>query len=275
MRVTRLPLVSILVLASSLGLMACADAPERLHSRFDSSTVSNSGYSQGAGAETNGNGDSIATTSGSGSTTPTPSAPAPTPLPAPSTTPATSKPGTSTPVVTTPNPSLPLPSTIPAPTPTPTPMPSTIPAPTTPLPTADKLCYKADAFICQIEQIIVAETNKLRSNGALTQSMESSFVSRQWSQIQADRGDIGHEGFPAERKKALTAEFPTAKWNFFAENVAMLQNNGTDASKIAKQFIDMWWNSAGHKANMIGNYKNIGVGVAKKGNAYYATQIFH
>lgn len=169
----------------------------------------------------------------------------------------------SKPVVTLPNPSPNLPS------------PSQTPTPIPPGEAGDPLCYKGDAFACAIEQIIVAETNKLRSNGALLQSAESSFVVRLWSKTQADVGSISHDGFPAERKKVLKAEFPNANWSFFAENVAMLQSGGSDASKIAQQFVEMWWKSPGHKANMIGNYKKIGVGVSKKGNSYYATQIFH
>ncbi|RYZ59303.1 MAG: CAP domain-containing protein [Proteobacteria bacterium] len=160
---------------------------------------------------------------------------------------------------------------------TPTQTPTSNPTPTVPTPAepvVDALCYKADAFICEIEKIIVIETNKHRST-ALIHNKESSWVSRQWSDAQAKLGQISHDGFPAARKAALTAEFPTAKWSFYAENVAMNQSTGTDAAKIAKAFVEMWWNSAGHKANILGNYKSIGVGVSKKGNSYYATQIFY
>lgn len=172
---------------------------------------------------------------------------------------------TKDPVVVTPaTPSTP---TVPA-----TPTPPTTPVPTEPV--VDALCYKTDAFICEIEKIIVSETNKHRTT-ALIHNKESSWVSRQWSDAQAAKGEISHDGFPAARKAALTAEFPTAKWSFYAENVAMNQSSGSDASKIAKAFVEMWWNSAGHKANILGNYKSIGVGVSKKGNSYYATQIFY
>jgi uncharacterized protein YkwD len=150
--------------------------------------------------------------------------------------------------------------------------PPVVPDPSTPA--VDTLCYKADAFLCEIEKIIVEETNRHRSS-ALAQNKESCWVARQWSDAQAAKGQISHDGFPAARRAALTAEFPAAKWNFYAENVAMSQSSSLDASKIAKAFVEMWWNSAGHKENMLGNYKNIGVGVSKIGNSYYATQIFY
>ncbi len=104
---------------------------------------------------------------------------------------------------------------------------------------------------------------------------ESVTLSNLADSLMADKGQISHDGFPQDRKRALTAEFPSATWNFYAENVAMLSNSGTDATKIAEQFVEMWWKSPGHKANMVGNHKKIGVGVSKVGNKYYATQIFH
>lgn len=140
-----------------------------------------------------------------------------------------------------------------------------------------KSCYKGDTFTCQVEATIVSETNLVRgsSRKALVHDYESSFVARTWSEEQADAGNISHDGFPYERKKVLTAEFPNASWGFFAENVAMMSNRETDAVVIGKKFVEMWKNSSGHLTNMLGNYTYLGVGVTKVGNNVYATQIFH
>ena len=135
-------------------------------------------------------------------------------------------------------------------------------------------CYKAEAEICAIEAEIVRLTNTYRT-AALIQNFASSFVARDWSNSQAKAGQISHEGFPAARKKVLLAEFPDAKWSFSAENVAMLQSNETDGNQIAQQLVTMWYNSEGHRINMLGNYRSIGVGVTKLNNSYYATQIFY
>lgn len=135
-------------------------------------------------------------------------------------------------------------------------------------------CYKGDEFVCAVEAAIVAEMNTLRST-PLPQSAEVSFIARQWSIEQANRNKIGHDGFPAVRQSALAAEFPNVKLRFRAENVAMTGGSTADAAKLAKTFVTMWYNSEGHRKNMLGNHKGIGVGVSRNGRNAYATQIFY
>ncbi|RYZ58927.1 MAG: CAP domain-containing protein [Proteobacteria bacterium] len=134
-------------------------------------------------------------------------------------------------------------------------------------------CYKGDVWTCAVEAAIVKETNLLRSK-ALTQSFEDSYVARAWSISQAEVGRISHDGFPEDRTELLKTTFQ-AEWGVFAENVAMAQTLDTDPAKVGKQFVQMWNGSAGHKANMLGNYTYIGAGVTRVGNSIYATQIFH
>ncbi len=136
-------------------------------------------------------------------------------------------------------------------------------------------CYKADDFTCKVEAAIVAQTNALRSS-PLVQSFESSFVARDWSEKQAKANAISHDGFPAARQQLLKAEFPKASWGFFAENVAMFGGgDNSDPEAVAKKFVTMWYNSEGHRKNMLGNYGHIGAGVYQSGNNFYATQIFY
>lgn len=140
-------------------------------------------------------------------------------------------------------------------------------------------CYKADPFICEIEKAILKQTNEYRATkgkDALAYGPKMSFVSRAWSQSQANRGFIGHAGFPSSRYKVFAEEFAgQPKISMSAENVAYSGSSSKDAERVAKMFADMWWGSSGHKANMLGRYKTLGVGVYKKGSGtYYATQIF-
>jgi len=135
-------------------------------------------------------------------------------------------------------------------------------------------CYKGDTWTCMVEAALVKETNLLR-NKPLVQDFESSYVARQWSASQAESGALSHEGFPDQRRELLTEAFPGQSWTFYAENVAMTQASNPDANAIAKQFVTMWRNSEGHRRNMMGNYRYVGVGVARVGNSFYATQIFH
>lgn len=136
-------------------------------------------------------------------------------------------------------------------------------------------CYKGDDWTCQVEAEIVRLTNELRSE-PLQQVYEDSYVVRLWSEEQAAAKTISHDGFPTARRAALKAEFPYATWGFRAENVAM---NGRGAksspTEVAQTLVTMWENSEGHRKNMLGPYKSIGVGVATDGSAVYATQIFH
>lgn len=76
---------------------------------------------------------------------------------------------------------------------------------------------------------------------------------------------FGHDGF-MQRQQAAHKFLPSV--NAFAENVAYGATSG-------KEVVKGWRNSSGHRRNMLGKYKYIGIGVAKdkKGTLYY-TQVF-
>ncbi|MCX6693272.1 MAG: CAP domain-containing protein [Methanomicrobiales archaeon] len=50
-------------------------------------------------------------------------------------------------------------------------------------------------------------------------------------------------------------------WTACAENIACGVPNSGTAVQIARQFVTMWWNSPGHRANILGSYNRLGVGV--------------
>jgi uncharacterized protein YkwD len=140
-------------------------------------------------------------------------------------------------------------------------------------------CYKAEPEICAIEKKIVELTNEYRSRSGLqplTFAPKISFAARDWSQKQANMGGIGHAGFPASRRTVLANEFgANQKFSLSAENVAMFSYRFNSTDAVAGEFAKMWWNSSGHRRNMLGNYPMLGVGVVKtQRGAYYATQIF-
>ncbi|NML23700.1 CAP domain-containing protein [Pseudoflavitalea sp. G-6-1-2] len=76
---------------------------------------------------------------------------------------------------------------------------------------------------------------------------------------------FGHGGFNI-RSKIVTSKIPGT--NAVAENVAY-------GSTSAKEVVDGWIASTGHRKNIEGNYKYTGIGVArdKKGDLFF-TQIF-
>ena len=144
-------------------------------------------------------------------------------------------------------------------------------------------CYKADEFVCKVERLIGEKTNKYReSRGLQPLALDSkiAFVSRDWSQKMSRSGFISHSGFPSSRVSVYRQEFNTSR-SLRGENVAMsgrVSGSSLDdaaAERIAQEFAVMWWNSSGHRANMLGRFKSLGVGVHKTSRgSWYATQIF-
>ncbi len=171
------------------------------------------------------------------------------------------------------------PSGYPSPTPSTTgqPTPTVITTPT------NTDCYKGTPFICKIERLITDKTNAYRAGKGLkplVHDAKISFVSRDWSAKQGQKNNISHSGFPEARSRVYQQEFSVER-EFYGENVAMSGGIGgssqsdAEAESIAQEFAVMWWNSPGHRANMLGSYDNIGVGVAvTNGGDWYATQIF-
>lgn len=76
---------------------------------------------------------------------------------------------------------------------------------------------------------------------------------------------FGHTGF---EKRSAKANKEIKGMHRFAENVAY-------GASTAKEVVTLWKNSPGHRRNMLGPYKYIGIGIAKdrKGRIYY-TQVF-
>lgn len=152
-------------------------------------------------------------------------------------------------------------------------------------PAQNSECYKGDAFFCKVEQIISEKTNKYRAGRGLQPlklDSKISFVARDWSQKQSSSGSISHRGFPSSRASVYRSEFGRSQ-NISGENVAYTsgvsgssRRDDAAAEAIAEEFAVMWWNSSGHRRNMLGSFSSIGVGLAQRSNgAWYATQIFN
>jgi uncharacterized protein YkwD len=119
-----------------------------------------------------------------------------------------------------------------------------------------------------IDDEVLRYTNEFRrSNGlpALLMQNELNKIALAHSQDMASgRRGFGHGGFD-KREKEIERDF---KCKAVAENVAFGQNSG-------REVVTAWKNSNGHRHNMLGNYRLIGVGTARdrEGQIYF-TEIF-
>ena len=116
---------------------------------------------------------------------------------------------------------------------------------------------------------VLNQTNKFRKSKGLPVLIineELNAIAQKHSANMA-RGKVGfgHGGFDKRNNMASKVIIPLNK---FAENVAVGASSG-------KEVVTMWKNSSGHRRNMLGRYKYIGIGTAKdrQGRIYY-TQVF-
>jgi len=115
---------------------------------------------------------------------------------------------------------------------------------------------------------VLKYTNEFRKSkrlADLTMRNDLNAIARSHSEDMASgRRSFGHGGFNERAKKIQKI------YNSFtvAENVIYGASN-------AKEAVKLWKKSSGHRQNMLGNYKYIGIGTARnKHGVIYYTQIF-
>jgi uncharacterized protein YkwD len=116
---------------------------------------------------------------------------------------------------------------------------------------------------------VLSFTNKFRKSKRLPplemQEELNAIAQKHTDDMARGRVEFGHSGFDTREARARKY-FPHA--THFAENVAYGSHNGKDV-------VEGWKSSSGHRRNMLGPYKYIGIGVARdrRGVLYY-TQLF-
>ncbi len=129
--------------------------------------------------------------------------------------------------------------------------------------------FSPDNAFSSLVDDVLSQTNQFRkSNGlpALQINAELNALAQKHSVDMANgRVGFGHSGFSKRNNMARKA-IPSL--HSFAENVAYGATSG-------KAVVTGWKNSPGHRRNMLGRYKYIGIGIAKdkRGRIYY-TQVF-
>ena len=116
---------------------------------------------------------------------------------------------------------------------------------------------------------VLKQTNQFRKSEGLPVLMMKQALNQIAQKHSADmaRGRVafGHDGF-GDRQAKAGKEIKGMRT--FAENVAYGANT-------AREVMTLWKNSPGHRRNLLGNFKYIGIGTAKdsQGRIYY-TEIF-
>ena len=116
---------------------------------------------------------------------------------------------------------------------------------------------------------VVKYTNQFRrSKGMPDLVMRSDLnsIARKHSEDMAKgRRSFGHDGYI---QRVLQVQKIIKPFNSMAENVAY-------GARTGKEAFEIWKTSSGHRKNMLGNYKYIGIGTARnRRGVIYFTEIF-
>lgn len=134
-------------------------------------------------------------------------------------------------------------------------------------------CLSLSSFLKEnnlsLVQDVFYQTNRFRKSQGLNELIIrndlNKIAQRHSEDMARGRVPFGHAGF---YKRDALAKKEIKQLSSFAENVAFGPTSG-------KQVVDMWKNSAGHRRNLLGRFKYIGIGVAKDRNGrIYYTQVF-
>ncbi|MDB5277622.1 MAG: hypothetical protein JWR61_2577 [Ferruginibacter sp.] len=129
------------------------------------------------------------------------------------------------------------------------------------------------SFVTRGETGIVEDvfslTNQFRKskglNGLIMQQQLNAIAHQHSMDMAKGKVAFGHDGF-AKRNAMASRQIP--QLHSFAENVAYGATSGS-------QVVSLWKNSAGHRRNMLGHFKYIGIGIARdrQGRIFY-TEVF-
>ncbi|WP_051483639.1 CAP domain-containing protein [Clostridium bornimense] len=131
-------------------------------------------------------------------------------------------------------------------------------------------------FFANIEGIILQRVNEERAKEGLTALTYSSTM-RKYARIKSM--DMGERGYfehrdPEGRLMSDIIKKDGIKYKAWGENIAYI-GGMTDETAIAERFVNNWMNSSSHRANILcDRFSEIGIGVYKIGNRFYATQEF-
>lgn len=141
------------------------------------------------------------------------------------------------------------------------PTPSTAPAPAPSV--ADRILVRTNAARQGVQ------LPPLQSDPKLTAA------ARQLADFMARTGAFSHQADGRSPDQRVSAQ--GYRWTYVAENIAFQSGlNGSSADRAAQAFLNQWWNSPGHRVNILSRqvtHIGIATAVAPSG-AMYAVQVF-
>lgn len=84
-------------------------------------------------------------------------------------------------------------------------------------------------------------------------------VALEWAKTMAASGALSHN-------QSLSSQIPGG-WSFIGENVARGYPSGSTMHQG-------WWNSSGHRANMLGDFTDVGIAFLSAGGSTWGVQVF-
>ncbi|SHI37966.1 Uncharacterized conserved protein YkwD, contains CAP (CSP/antigen 5/PR1) domain [Clostridium cavendishii DSM 21758] len=182
------------------------------------------------------------------------------------------------------------PAPTPAPTPT-SPKPNVTPTPSAPNNSNPNVIQKKEpnytnsgstntsiSYWQDVENIIFTKVNAERakvSQPGLTLNSQMTGLAREKSKEMIELNYFDHKS-PVNGYIQDVMSKRGIHYSAVGENIAMVNGMNLSAEAMASKFMEMWMNSSGHRANILSpNFKEIGIGVARKGNLIKATQVFY
>ncbi len=187
--------------------------------------------------------------------------------PAPNRTSPARKPAADKKPVVTPAPSAPSPA--PA---TPSPKAEPAPEPVQPAPAPSQ----SKTYTQLVEQEILRLTNIERIKqglSALALDTQLSAISREHSADMAAKKYFDHVS-PSGCSSACRAGAAGYSYTSLGENIYLFWGQTLTPELAAQKIVLGWMNSAGHRANILGNYTKSGIGIYAEGTSVYATAMY-
>ncbi len=134
-----------------------------------------------------------------------------------------------------------------------------------------RFAYKGhvdDSFESQDKKILLDMHNNIRLKissvrlSALKENAKLSSAAQKHADYLALSGTFSHSGFGGSRPGAR-ADYEGYLWLNVAENIALGDFSFRTGTESVEKVMKMWMDSPGHRANILGDYQDVGFGISQ------------